>query len=144
MISADRRKDLGILALRVLVPGTMLFAHGLGKLTSLPGILQTFPNPIGLGSVLSAILTIFAEFCCAGLVMLGIFTRLALIPMIIVMAVAFFVVHGSDPFPNREKALLYLVVYVGLFFTGGGRYVLGPEIWKFLRRTVGGLQGSKK
>jgi putative oxidoreductase len=124
MIPAENRRDLGLLFLRVLTSGTLIFDHGLSKLTSLPGILEHFPNPIGVGSAPSAILAIFAEFVCAALVMLGIFTRLALIPMIIVMLVAVFIVHGSDPFPDKEKAVLYLVVFIGLFFTGGGRYVL--------------------
>jgi putative oxidoreductase len=124
MIPVESRKDLGILLLRVIIPGTLLFAHGLGKLMRVPGIFEHFPNPIGVGSTMSAILAIFAEVVCAALVMLGIFTRLALIPLIIVMLVAFFIVHAGDPFAEREKALVFLVVFVGLFFTGGGRYVL--------------------
>jgi putative oxidoreductase len=45
---------------------------------------------------------------------------LAAIPVIITMAVALFLVHGGDPFPRQEKALLYGLGYLALLIGGGG------------------------
>jgi putative oxidoreductase len=68
-----------------------------------------------------------AEGPCAIAVVLGLWTRLAALPIIIGMAVAAFVVHANDPFGVKEKALLYLIVHLALFVTGGGRYVLNRK-----------------
>jgi putative oxidoreductase len=65
---------------------------------------------------------VFAEFFCSILLILGLFTRLAAIPLVIGMAVAAFVVHGADPFAAKELSLLYLFIYVALIFTGPGRH----------------------
>ena len=36
--------------------------------------------------------------------------RLAMLPMIFTMCIAFFVVHGSDPFAVKELAFIYLEI----------------------------------
>jgi putative oxidoreductase len=51
----------------------------------------------------------------------GLLFRLVVIPMIISMAVAFFDVHDAM-FPQGELALIYLIVFMILYFTGPGRY----------------------
>ena len=40
----------------------------------------------------------------------------------VTMAVAFFIVHGSDPFAKKELAFLFLMVFTTLFIGGGGAY----------------------
>ena len=44
--------------------------------------------------------------------------------MIITMFVAFFLAHADDPFSQKEKALLFLISYITLFFTGPGKFAL--------------------
>jgi putative oxidoreductase len=83
---------------------------------------NVFPDPIGLGSELSLALIVFAEFACSILVMLGLFTRLSIIPLIIGMLVAAFVVHGADPFASKELSLLYLAIYIAIGFVGAGKF----------------------
>ena len=73
---------------------------------------------------MSLALTVGAEVFAAGAVALGVFTRLAALPLIICMAVAFLVIHGADPWQKRELAFIYMMAYVALFFTGGGRFSL--------------------
>ena len=81
-----------------------------------------FGDPLGIGATASLILTVFAELICAILVVAGYKTRLASIPLIITMAVAALVVHGSDPFGRKEMALLYLGAYLTIAFIGPGRW----------------------
>ena len=71
---------------------------------------------------MSLALTVFAEVLCSGLLMVGLFTRLATMPLLITMLVAVFIVHGADPLGKKEPALLYGLVYATLFFTGPGKY----------------------
>ena len=116
--------DLGKLALRIVFAGTMLFVHGIPKLQAWSEKAETFPDPLGVGNKVSYALVIFAEAFAAGLVLLGGLTRLALVPLIFNMGVAFFVIHGPDPFAVKELAFLYLAAYTALFFVGPGRVSL--------------------
>lgn len=116
--------DLGLLIFRCFFGITMLLAHGLPKLQRFTEIQNTFPDPLGIGSPTSLAMALFAEFICAFGVAAGVFFRLALIPLVITMFVAAFVIHGQDPFQKQELALTYLAAYVGLLFSGPGRYAL--------------------
>jgi putative oxidoreductase len=75
-----------------------------------------------LGSGLSLVLVTFAEFFCAVFVIVGAFTRVALIPLLINLTVIVFVVHGGDPIKKKELAVFYLLTYIALFLTGPGKF----------------------
>jgi putative oxidoreductase len=70
-----------------------------------------------VGVVASKALTVFAELFCAILIAAGLFTRAAMIPLIICMIVIVFVIHIGDPFEDREHGLLYLLSNISLFLT---------------------------
>ncbi|BDQ03615.1 DoxX family protein [Ignavibacterium sp.] len=121
--------DFALLILRTVSSGFMLFAHGLPKLNRLFSSGEiNFADPLGIGTVPSLALAVFSEFFCSILVILGLFTRASLIPLIITMFVAGFVHHSADPFAQKEKALLFLLIYVFLFITGPGKYSLNRII----------------
>ncbi|WP_207426938.1 DoxX family protein [Pedobacter sp. SYSU D00535] len=119
--------DAGLLILRVFAGGLML-THGLPKLMKVMEGNTQFGDPLGLGTELSLYLAILAEVLCALLVILGLFTRIATIPLIITMFVAFFVVHASDPLTVKELALIYLSIFLTIFFTGPGNYSIDRKI----------------
>ena len=125
--------SIGLLVLRAGAGGLMM-THGWAKLSSFSSMRTMFGDPIGLGVETSLVLTIFAELVCAGLVVLGLATRLAAIPLIIAMAVAGFVVHAADSLQKKELAFLYLAIFVALAFTGAGRYSLDALIARRWRR----------
>ncbi|OFZ18201.1 MAG: hypothetical protein A2Z20_11785 [Bdellovibrionales bacterium RBG_16_40_8] len=116
--------DLGLLLLRISVGGIMFWQHGLHKLLHFSDLILKFPDPLGVGVNISLGLVVFAEFVCSALVALGLFSRLALIPLITTMAVAAFVIHATDDFSKKELAILFLTIYGALFFTGPGRFSL--------------------
>lgn len=117
------------LLLRFIVGGAML-SHGILKIMSFATLATTFPDPIGLGSTLSLILAIGAEVGCSLLLIFGLLTRLATLPLIFNMAVIFFIVHHGAPFAAKELALLYLIIYIAIFILGGGRYSLDKLFFK--------------
>jgi putative oxidoreductase len=69
----------------------------------------------------SLALTVFAEVLCSFLLIIGLGTRLATIPLIIMMLTIIFVVHWNDPFSKTEFALLFMVPYVCILLMGAGR-----------------------
>lgn len=123
-------RDLGLLVLRVGVGCSLAVAHGHGKLMRLLAGNYTFPDPIGLGSATSLGLASFAEFVCAIAVVVGLATRWACVPIMILFVVAFFVVHGDDPFADKEKALVFLTAFVAVFLAGPGRFSLDRYLGK--------------
>ena len=111
-----------ILCLRVFF-GIIFLLHGLDKLMNFNQLSYTFPSAFGFGSYMTLMLSIFTEFCCSMFLITGLLIRLAVIPMIISMAVAFFDIHDAM-FPEGELSLIYLIMFVILYFTGPGRYSL--------------------
>ncbi len=119
-----RSTDLGLLALRVGLGATMLYYHGWDKLSHFADKAGKFPGVFGLPSNISLGMAVFAEFFCALLVILGVFTRLAALNLVVTMGVAFFVVHKAaltGP-GSGELAYVYLIGFLALVFAGAGRY----------------------
>ncbi|MDC8103702.1 DoxX family protein [Chryseobacterium sp. PTM-20240506] len=114
-------RDIILLIVRVFI-GFAMLSHGYPKLQMLlEGGKIDFYDFLGLGPQISLILTIIAEFVCSILLILGLFTRVALGFLIFTMIIAGFVVHGSDPFEKRELAFIYLSVYLLLIAYGAGK-----------------------
>ena len=113
--------DSALLLLRLFVGAAML-THGIPKLMNFAALSQSFPDPIGLGSVFALSLTILAEVACSVFLILGLFTRLSALPMVINMAVAAFIIHAGGPFSGKELAVFYFAVYLFFLLTGAGRY----------------------
>ena len=115
--------DLGLLLLRVSAGAFMLFGHGVSKFnTAFGGGEISFPDPVGIGATASFYLVVFAEFFCSILLILGVYTRLVVVPLIIAMIVAVFMQHAGDPFGRVEKGAMYLAIFIALALTGAGRY----------------------
>lgn len=118
------KKSIGLLILRIGTAALML-PHGWTKLSRL---IETgemnFPDPLGIGGGTTLIFTIFAEFICALLIIIGFKTRWATIPLILTMLGAALVFHVADPWSDKELALIYAVAFSSLAFLGGGEYAL--------------------
>lgn len=130
---SDNAFGFAMLLLRLGAGGLMLVNHGWGKLKNFSTMSAQFGDPIGVGPTVSLALTTFAEFFCAAFIILGLFTRLAAIPLIITMAVAFFIVHKGIYAPgpgSGELALLYFVCFLTILFAGPGKYSVDRMITK--------------
>ncbi len=105
-----------------LAAGGMMLTHGYPKFLKLISGNFAFGDPIGLGPEVSLVLTVFAEFVCSILIVLGLFTRLAAIPLIFTMLVAVFLVHGADPFSKQELGLMYAAMFTSIGLLGPGKF----------------------
>jgi putative oxidoreductase len=128
--------DLGLLVVRVCAGLGMLGAHGWSKLSRFAELAPRFSDPLGVGTTTSLTLAVFAEVGCSILLIVGLGTRLAAIPLAFTMAIAAFVVHADDPWNRKELALAYLVIYVALALTGAGRFSVDAR----LRGKLGALR----
>jgi len=111
--------------------GSMIFlTHGLSKLKNFGKLSETFPDPFNLGHQPSLMLVLFAEVFCSFFVVIGLFTRLAVIPMLITMLVAVFVVSKGQSLVSMEKAVLYMGAFTCILFVGSGKYSLDGVLGK--------------
>ena len=118
--------------------GIMFLTHGYDKLMAHATMADLFADPIGLGSVISFWMVVFAELVCSLALIFGILQRIALIPMMVTMIVAFFMVHGGAPFAAKELSFIYLMAFVLLFITGPGKYSFDAVIGNYVLPERGG------
>jgi len=121
--------DAGALFVRLILGGLMIYS-GQMKIYDYDKILPLFGDPIGLGTKLSFNLLIFSEFFCGILVVIGLFTRLAVLPIMFSMGVAFFVAMRQSPFPEKELPFVFLALSIPVFFMGSGNISVDRLLYK--------------
>lgn len=112
--------NFGMLILRI-ATGLLLASHGYAKLIKFNTLKYRFMNFMHLGSTASLSLIIFAELICGILLILGLFTRLACIPIIIGMAVVVFIASHGQIFDTGERGMVYLAATLTILLCGPGR-----------------------
>lgn len=125
-----REINLVLLFLRITI-GIFMLTHGISKFMALVGNdpIQ-FVDPIGIGQSASLALAVFAEAFCSILLIFGIATRFAVIPLLTTMLVAVLIVHSADAFQVKEMALLYLSVFISILIAGAGKISIDNLIYK--------------
>ena len=120
-----RASDLILLLLRLGFGGLMILQHGLPKLEKLFwGDPTQFADPLGIGAVLSLVIVVIIEVLFSLLLIIGLFTRLSTIPLIVVMLVVIFVVFSPGTLGDKELGLLYLFAFIAILIGGPGYYSL--------------------
>lgn len=112
--------NFGMLVLRV-AAGLLLAHHGYQKLVKFNVLKHQFMNFMHMGSTLSLTLITFAELICGILLILGLLTRLACVPIIIGMVVVVFVAAKAQIFAEGELGMIYLAATVTILFCGPGK-----------------------
>ncbi|MGB8191981.1 MAG: DoxX family protein [Chitinophagaceae bacterium] len=112
--------NVAMLLMRIGFAGLML-PHGYDKLVKFATMKKDFIDFLGLGPTVSLAMLVFAEFFCSALLILGLFSRLACIPLIIAMAVALFKAHHGLIFSEGEHATLFLVAFSVILLLGPGK-----------------------
>lgn len=136
--AGNRRFDISLLLSRLLF-GLLFMMHGLTKINDFGQMALAFPDPLGVGSEISLILAIFGEVFCSVLLIFGLLTRLALIPMIFTMCIAFFCDSCRRPVFSK-RAVFYLFdniyhnmgircrkIFVGLYDKGQTDKIFKPK-----------------
>ncbi|GAA4785776.1 DoxX family protein [Olivibacter ginsenosidimutans] len=103
--------------------GILMIPHGYAKLVSFAERKDRFMEFIGLSSSASLGLAIFSELFCAVLLVLGLATRLATIPLIIT-ALVIMSVHHWTFFGDHDLIVALFIGYVAILFLGPGDFSL--------------------
>lgn len=116
--------DASFLVFRVLLAIQLFRVHGLKKFRLENGQREVIPNPLGLPDQLNAIVASFADLVVPFLIILGLGTRLAVLPAIGVTAIGYFVVHRKDSLEVRDVPFMYTLSLLLILALGAGRYSL--------------------
>lgn len=133
--------DLGLLLIRVVI-GILMAFIGYEKLIHFNEMANSDfwakeVSFLGMKGAVPLALTVFAEFFCSLLLIVGLFTRVSSFILLFCMAYIFLVIFPGSMVSKGEHgvefntAFTYFVIYLGLFFTGAGKYSLDA---KFLRK----------
>jgi len=112
--------NFAMLILRVGM-GALMLSHGYDKLVHFARYKANFMNFLGMGSGFSLALVIFAEFFCALFLIVGLFSRLVAIPIVISLFIALWKLHQFDFFGGGEKAALFLTGFLIILLLGPGK-----------------------
>lgn len=129
--------DLGLLFTRVIIGALMAFI-GYEKLIHFNELVvddfwAKSVSFLGIKGAFPLALTVFAEFFCSLLLIAGLLTRLSSFVLLFCMAYIFMVIFPGDVLSKGEHgfefntAFTYFVIYLGLFFTGPGKYSLDAK-----------------
>jgi putative oxidoreductase len=119
----DTGINSGLLILR-LVSASLMIPHGYKKLMHFSEKSEDFMSFMGLSGEISLGLVIGAEFFCAILLVVGLFSRVSVIPMVVAMLVAAFDAHKGEIFGDGETSFLFLACYVTVLIAGPGKWSL--------------------
>ena len=140
-LSSDRWFDSAILFMRIFI-GAMMLTHGIGKLQNYNAIVNSVPDPLGIGSAVSFAIITFVEVGCSVLIIMGLFTRLATLPLIFGMFVATFIAFPDKSFAAGELSFVYMGIYIMLLISGGGRYAIDAFMFPYWTAERTGNKGK--
>ena len=123
-LTKNFNNDFALLLLRITLGGLLLIDHGLGKVSKLMNPPVEFKDFMGLGPDASLFLVIIAEAICAALIIIGLGTRLACIPLVINFIVIIFNAQAGKPLLQIELPVIFLLSFIIIFITGAGKYSL--------------------
>ena len=132
----EARLDLGLLFLRLGGAGLLLAVHGLPKALNFRQQLGLIEDPLHLGAWPTLGFAVFAEVVCPLLIALGWATRLACLPILLLLLIALVAVHPEWSLEQGQFGWLLLVLFGTLALTGPGRYSLAA--WLASRRAPQG------
>jgi putative oxidoreductase len=118
-------------ALLRIVMGALLIYHGAKKVFDGLGNLATelgekgWPLP-GLQAFMAA----YIEFAGGILLVVGLFARPVAAMNVVLFSIITFIFSAEDPFPKKEKALVFLIISVYLFFVGPGKWSVDGALFK--------------
>lgn len=125
MLSSDLGSDLNNIALlffRVLLAWELFRVHGLKKFRVRDGQREQVPNPLHLPERLNRSVATLSDTVAPFLIMLGVATRLVVLPVIGVTAIGYFVVHRRDSPEVRDVPYIYTLSMLLLLALGAGAF----------------------
>lgn len=124
--------NIALLFFRFLIAVELFRVHGMKKFRVENGEREHVPNPLHLPEKLNGLVATFSDTVVPFFIILGLGTRLFILPTIGVTAVGYFVVHRKDSLEVRDVPYIYTVTLLFLLALGAGTYSLDHYILNLL------------
>jgi putative oxidoreductase len=121
--------NIAVLIIRVTFGLLLLINHGIDKLKHFAEKQSSFPDPLHIGHMPSLMLVLFAEVFCTVFVVLGLFTRIMAIPLVISFAVIVLLVNKSYSGP-AEGGVFFFAAFFSILLMGPGKYSIDGAMGK--------------
>jgi len=121
--------NFALLLFRMLLSIELFRVHGMKKIRGPGGEKEKVPNPFKLPEKLNSCMAVTADTVVPFLVMLGLGTRLVVIPVIAVTAAGYLVVHRDDSAEVRDVPYIYAISFLFLSVVGFGTYSLDQYLF---------------
>lgn len=128
--SLSKHKDAGILLIRLGLGFVFIFLHGMNKLLGGPAFWERAGGAmanlgINFAPTFWGFMSMFAEFFCPMLLILGFYYRPATFILTFNMVVAMMSHFAKlDPWSRIAHSLELVFIFTGLFIIGAGKYSL--------------------
>ncbi|RKE35703.1 putative oxidoreductase [Paraburkholderia sp. BL23I1N1] len=116
--------DAALLFLRLAASVLVLIVHGLPKAMHYSSQLAAIEDPLHVGKTFTLCFAIFAEVLCPVLMIVGIATRLAALPIIVITLMALTLVHPEWTLDQAQFAWMLLILFGTIVIGGAGRYCI--------------------
>lgn len=128
--SENNVSNYSLLFFRIAISVELIVVHGLKKLGIPNGVAEVIPNPYNIPHWINENIALAANLICPILLIFGLFTRLATLPILAVTLSGYFIVHGHDSLLVRDIPFVYSLCFLFLTFMGAGKYSLDYIISK--------------
>ncbi|BAV06484.1 putative oxidoreductase [Filimonas lacunae] len=124
--------NYAMLVFRVLLALELFRVHGMKKFRVENGQREHVPNPLHLPDKLNGLVATFSDTVVPFLIMLGVATRLVILPTIGVTAIGYFVVHRKDNIEVRDVPYMYTLSLLLVLALGPGIYSIDNYLFNHL------------
>jgi putative oxidoreductase len=114
--------NIGLLVFRILLSAELMIVHGLKKIGIGTTEAEQVPNPLHFPYAFNQAFAITANLIFPVFIILGLFTRFAILPVIAVTLTGYFVVHWHDSLLEKDTPFMYSLSYLLLLALGPGKY----------------------
>ena len=113
-----------MLLFRVFVSIELMVVHGLKKSGVGVAVAEVIPNPLHLPDVFNNEFAIAANLIAPVFIILGLLTRLTILPVLAVTLTGYFVLHWNDALLIKDVPFIYSMVFMLVWVLGPGKYSL--------------------
>jgi len=124
--------NAALLVFRILLAVELFRVHGMKKFRVENGQKEHVPNPLHLPEKLNGLVATFSDTVVPFFIILGLGTRLAVLPTIGVTAIGYFVVHKNDSLEVRDVPYMYTLSLLLILALGAGKYSLDYYLLTFI------------
>ncbi|MNE38235.1 hypothetical protein D3C80_1321280 [compost metagenome] len=114
--------DSGMLLFRIVVSIQLIIVHGLKKVGIGTDFRESVPNPLDFPCWFMESFVIASNLVFPLFVIVGYYTRLATIPILLVTLSGYFIVHWNEPLLISDVPFMYSLSFLLIAFCGPGKY----------------------